>query len=61
MISRENLITAVFVCVALPAAYLARMLLGSVGVGEQVAFGIAFAVMLVVGVSLPQQFIARFL
>ena len=54
MVSRENLITVVFVVLALPAAYLTDLLLESVGVGEQTAFALAFLVLVGIGVFLPQ-------
>jgi hypothetical protein len=54
MVSRENLLTATFVLVALPAAYLAQLLLESLGVGQQSAYAVAFLVLIGVGVVLPQ-------
>lgn len=59
MVSRENLITAFFVVVALPIAYLVHVLLESVSVGEQTAFMVAFLVLIGIGVSLPQFLTAR--
>jgi hypothetical protein len=60
MVSRENLITTLFVVVAVPTAYLTQLLLTSVGIGDQIAFALAFAVLVVVGIVFPQQFTARF-
>lgn len=54
MASRENLVTLLFVLLALPAAYLSQLLLGGSGLGEQTVFGISFFVLLGVGVFLPQ-------
>ncbi len=59
MVSRENLVTAAFVVLALPAAYAVRLALDSVGVGEDAAFGIAFLVLVGVGVGLPQYVLER--
>lgn len=59
MVSRENVITATFVVLALPTAYLAQVLLESVGIGDQTAFMIAFAVLIAVGVALPQFLTSR--
>ena len=59
MVSRGSVITALFVVIALPTAYLARVLLESVSVGEQTAFIIAFLVLIAVGVVLPQFLTSR--
>jgi hypothetical protein len=56
----ENLITALFVVIAVPTAYLTQLLLTSVGIGEQLAFALAFSVLVLVGIVFPQQFTARF-
>lgn len=54
MVSRENLLTAIFVVIALPTAYLAQVLLESANVGEDPTFVISFFVIIFVGVFLPQ-------
>ncbi|WP_332897335.1 hypothetical protein [Haladaptatus sp. CMSO5] len=59
MVSRETVITALFVVIALPIAYLAQVLLESINVGEQTAFIIAFLVLIGVGVVLPQFLTSR--
>lgn len=58
MVSRENRLTAVFVVIALPVAYLAQTLLESATIGDQTTFVVSFFVLLGVGVFLPQ-FLSR--
>ena len=59
MVSRENRLTLVFVLVALPCAYATQYALEPAGVGGGTAFGVAFFVLLGVGVGLPQFLLSR--